>query len=63
MSEAVAYSVRDGIGVIAMNNPPVNGLGSRLRPGIMDSIRKAEADPSVKAVVIWGSPKVFSGHG
>jgi 3-hydroxyacyl-CoA dehydrogenase len=44
-----------------MNNPPVNGLGSRLRPGIMDSIRKAEADPSVKAVVIWGSPKVFSG--
>ncbi|MGH8704388.1 MAG: 3-hydroxyacyl-CoA dehydrogenase NAD-binding domain-containing protein [Burkholderiales bacterium] len=61
MSEAVAYSVRDGVAVITMNNPPVNGLGSRLRPGIMESIRKAEADLSVKAVVIWGSPKVFSG--
>ena len=61
MSEAASYSVRDGIAVITMNNPPVNGLGSALRPGIMDGIRKAEADPAVKAVVIWGSPKVFSG--
>ncbi len=61
MSEAASYSVRDGIAVIAMNNPPVNGLGSRLRPGIMEGIRKAEADPAVKAVVIWGSPKVFCG--
>jgi len=61
MSEAASYSVRDGIAVITMNNPPVNGLGSALRPGIMDGIRKAEADPAVKAAVIWGSPKVFSG--
>src|SRR5436190_2879258 len=61
MSEAVSYSVRDGIAVITMNNPPVNGLGSKLRPGIMESIKKAEADPAVKAAVIWGSPKVFSG--
>src|SRR6187431_27674 len=61
MSEAVSYSVRDGIAVITMNNLPVNGLGSKLRPGIMESIKKAEADPAVKAAVIWGSPKVFSG--
>ena len=61
MSEAASYSVRDGIAVITMNFPPVNGLGSVLRPGIMDGIRKAESDPAVKAVVIWGSPKVFSG--
>ena len=61
MSAAASYSVRDGIAVITMNNPPVNGLGSVLRPGIMDGIRKAEADPAVKAAVIWGSPKVFSG--
>ena len=48
MSDAVSYSVRDGIAVISMNNPPVNGLGSVLRPGIMDGIRKADADPAVK---------------
>ncbi|MCC6209814.1 MAG: enoyl-CoA hydratase/isomerase family protein [Burkholderiales bacterium] len=61
MSDAVSYSVRDGIAVIALNNPPVNGLGSVLRPGIMDGIRKAGADPAVKALVIIGSAKAFSG--
>ena len=61
MSDAVAYSVRDGIAVISMNNPPVNGLGSVLRPGIMDGIKKAGADPAVKALVIVGSAKAFSG--
>jgi len=61
MSEAASYSVRDGVAVIALNNPPVNGLGSVLRPGILDGIKKAGADPAVKAVVIIGSAKAFSG--
>ncbi len=61
MSEAASYSVRDGVAVITLNNPPVNGLGSVLRPGIMDGIRKADADPTVKALVIIGSAKAFSG--
>jgi 3-hydroxyacyl-CoA dehydrogenase len=61
MSDAASYSVRDGIAVITLNNPPVNGLGSVLRPGIMDGIRKAGADPAVQAVVIIGSAKAFSG--
>ena len=61
MSEAVTYTVHDGVAVIAMNNPPVNGLGSVLRPGIMDGLQKAVADPAVKALVIMGTAKAFSG--
>ena len=61
MSDATSYSVRDGIAVITLNNPPVNGLGSVLRPGIMDGIKQAGADPAVKALVIIGSAKAFSG--
>jgi 3-hydroxyacyl-CoA dehydrogenase len=61
MSDAAAYSVRDGIAVITMNNPPVNGLGSVLRPALLDGIRKADADAAVKALVIIGSAKAFSG--
>ncbi|MEO8145640.1 MAG: 3-hydroxyacyl-CoA dehydrogenase NAD-binding domain-containing protein, partial [Betaproteobacteria bacterium] len=61
MSEAASYSVRDGIAVISMNNPPVNGLGSVLRPGLMDGIKKAGADPAVKAIVIIGTARAFSG--
>ena len=61
MSDAATYSVRDGIAVIVMNNPPVNGLGSVLRPGIVEGMNKAAADPAVKALVIMGSAKAFSG--
>ncbi len=61
MNDAAAYSVADGIAVITMNNPPVNGLGNALRAGIMENLKKAQADATVKAVVIIGSAKAFSG--
>ncbi len=61
MSDAASYSVRDGIAVITMSNPPVNGLGHALRTGIMDGLKKAEGDAAVKAVVLVGSAKAFSG--
>ena len=61
MSEVAQYSVRDGVAVITMNNPPVNGLGNALRAGLMDGLKKAEADPKVKGVVIIGGGKAFSG--
>ncbi|HJS38396.1 MAG TPA: 3-hydroxyacyl-CoA dehydrogenase NAD-binding domain-containing protein [Burkholderiales bacterium] len=61
MSDVAAYSVRDGIAVITLNNPPVNGLGNALRAGIAAGLEKADGDPDVKAVVLIGSSKVFSG--
>jgi 3-hydroxyacyl-CoA dehydrogenase len=61
MSDVALYSVRDGIAVLTLNNPPINGLGNALRAGIMESLKKAEADPAVKAVVLIGSAKAFSG--
>ena len=61
MSEAASYSVRDGIAVITLNNPPVNGLGHALRKGIMEGLQKASADTAVKALVFIGSAKAFSG--
>ncbi len=60
-SDAASYSLRDGIAVITLNNPPVNGLGHPLRSGIVDGLKKAQADAAVKAVVIIGSAKAFSG--
>lgn len=61
MSDAAPYSVRDGVAVITLNNPPVNGLGHALRTGMMEGFNKAAADASVKAVVLIGSAKAFSG--
>src|SRR3954447_19733522 len=57
----IHYAVRDGVAVITLNNPPVNGLGNALRAALMESLKKAEADPAVKAVVMIGSAKAFSG--
>ncbi|HZM36966.1 MAG TPA: 3-hydroxyacyl-CoA dehydrogenase NAD-binding domain-containing protein [Burkholderiales bacterium] len=61
MSDVLHYAVRDGIAVLSMNNPPVNGLSNALRAALMESLKKAEADTAVKAVVITGSAKAFSG--
>ncbi|HVC12362.1 MAG TPA: 3-hydroxyacyl-CoA dehydrogenase NAD-binding domain-containing protein [Burkholderiales bacterium] len=61
MSDAAQYSVRDGIAVITLNNPPVNGLGHALRSGIMQGLQQAGADAAVKAIVLIGSAKAFSG--
>jgi len=61
MSEVNPYAVRDGIAVITMHNPPVNGLGHPLRVAIMDGLKRASEDAAVKAVVIIGSDKAFSG--
>jgi len=61
MSEAAQYAVRDGIAVITLDNPPVNGLGNELRAAVMQHLKKAEADAAVKAVVIIGNTRFFSG--
>ena len=60
MSQA-QYSIQDGVAILTLANPPVNGLGHELRTGIVEGIRKAEADPAVAAIVITGAGKAFSG--
>ena len=55
------YEVKGGIAVITLNNPPVNGLGHATRSGIFDGLKKALADNAVKAIVITGAGKAFSG--
>src|SRR5881392_2291693 len=61
MSEVAAYTVRDGVAVITMNNPPVNGLGNALRAGILQGLQRAEGDAQVQAAVLIGAGKAFSG--
>jgi 3-hydroxyacyl-CoA dehydrogenase len=58
---SAAYQVVDGIAVITMNNPPVNGLGYDNRKGIADGLARAQADAAVTAIVLTGAGKAFSG--
>jgi 3-hydroxyacyl-CoA dehydrogenase len=55
------YATHDGVAVITLNNPPVNGLGYETRIGCADGIERALADPAVVAIVITGAGRAFSG--
>ncbi|MDB5909565.1 MAG: 3-hydroxyacyl-CoA dehydrogenase [Massilia sp.] len=55
------YVVNGSVAVITLNNPPVNGLGLATRTAAVEGMRKALADDAVKAIVITGAGKAFSG--
>lgn len=63
MSEAGTYEVEDGgIGVITIDNPPVNALGIKTRRAIAAGFSRFNADNSVKAIVlICGGRTFFAG--
>ena len=55
------YQVHGDVAVISLNNPPVNGLGLSTRQAIVEGLEKAENDAAVKAIVLTGAGKAFSG--
>ena len=52
LTDVVDYEVKDGIGVITINNPPVNALSHAVRKGLQDGVRQADSDDAVKAILI-----------
>jgi 3-hydroxyacyl-CoA dehydrogenase len=57
----MAGSVTDGVAVIVLDNPPVNGLGHALRTKIVEEVEAAAANDAVRAIVICGAHGMFSG--
>jgi 3-hydroxyacyl-CoA dehydrogenase len=55
------YQVLNHVAVITLNNPPINGLGLETRTAAVAAIERAELDAEVKAIVITGAGKAFSG--
>jgi len=55
------YQVHGAVAVITLNNPPVNGLGHATRTAAVQGLQQAAADEAVKAIVITGAGKAFSG--
>ncbi len=56
-----SFSERGDIAVITLDNPPVNGLGFATRAGIVDGIQRALDNEAIRAIVLIGSGKGFSG--
>jgi 3-hydroxyacyl-CoA dehydrogenase len=55
------FEVHGGIAVVKFDNPPVNSLGLELRQALVSGIERANADPSVAAILLIGSGAGFSG--
>ena len=59
MSELVLVSRDREIGVLTINNPPVNALSPGVPEGIQAGIEELEADESIKAIVLIGGGRTF----
>src|SRR6266550_4046167 len=59
MSDLVTFSNQDGIGVITINNPPVNALSPGVPEGILAAVQQAQSDDAIKAIVLIGSGRTF----
>jgi 3-hydroxyacyl-CoA dehydrogenase len=59
MSDVVQFEKRGHIGVISVDNPPVNALGQAVRQGLIDAHTKALADADVQAIVLIGKGRTF----
>ena len=49
------------VAVIHMDSPPVNALGQKLRAGLMDALSRLRGDAGLRAVVLAGTARAFSG--
>src|SRR6516164_2088687 len=55
----VRFENVDGIGVITIDNPPVNALSPGVPEGIVEAVERGNADPAVKAMVLIGAGRSF----
>ena len=59
MSEVVKVERDDAVAIVTVNSPPVNALSAAVRKGIADGVKSAQADDSVKAIVIACAGRTF----
>jgi len=58
MSSVVSYEIINNIGVIKVNNPPVNALSQAVREGILKAVQAAQNDSS-EAIVLLCEGRTF----
>ncbi len=59
MTDLVRYTKNGDVGVITIENPPVNALSPGVPEGIDEAIQAIAKDPEVKAAVLIGGGKTF----
>jgi len=61
MPGSVRFEVIDSVGVVTLDNPPVNAMSLEVRTGIHDALKRAIVDERIRAIVLTGGGSLFSG--
>ncbi len=56
----VTYETKDGVGVITLDNPPLNVLSRDVRDGLLAAIQEAAHDGAARAVVLKGEGRTLT---
>ena len=59
MTDAVLRSTQGRIGILTVNNPPVNALAAGVRDGIKDGVEAFGKDANIDAIVLIGGGRTF----
>lgn len=59
MSATVSFTTHGPVAEALIDNPPVNATSASVRQGLAEAIRRTEADPAIKALVIRCAGKTF----
>ena len=60
MGEFVRVEVAEGVATVRLDRPPMNALNDRLTGELAAAAAEVSADQAVRAVVLYGSEKVFA---
>jgi len=60
MPHPIRFDQTDAVGVITLDNPPVNAFSLSQRIGVSEAITAGLQDPTIQAFVICGSGRMFS---
>src|SRR5579884_4121622 len=60
MAEFVTLEVAGGVGTMRLDRPKMNALNIQVQEEIRAAAQEATQRSDVRAVVIWGGPKVFA---
>src|SRR3989442_12622573 len=59
MSELVTLTKDHGIGIITINNPPVNALSPGVPEGIIAAVESLQKDSTIAGIVLIGGGRTF----
>jgi enoyl-CoA hydratase/carnithine racemase len=60
MGEFIQVEIDQAIATIRLDRPPMNALNAQVQNEIAAAAAQVDSDPEVRAVVLYGGPKVFA---